>query len=59
MAKELPDLLEEETDLAEASQRLKESKQRFWEKRTGKAKGKGDRASEPIFTVHLSASVSF
>jgi len=39
VAQELPELLEPETDLYEASQRLKETKQRFWEKRKGGGRG--------------------
>jgi len=40
VAKELPELQEKETDLAEASQKLKDSKAWIWEKRKG---GKGDK----------------
>lgn len=42
VARELPELLEAETDIYEANQRLKESKQRFWERRKGGGKdGRG------------------
>lgn len=58
VAQELPELLEPETDLYEASQRLKETKQRFWEKRKGggrggekggKGKGKDGGISDAIY----------
>lgn len=58
VAQELPELLEPETDLYEASQRLKETKQRFWEKRKGggrggekggKGKGKDGGISDSIY----------
>eukprot|EP00434_Breviolum_minutum_P031926 symbB.v1.2.028233.t1/scaffold2972.1/size66174/2 len=39
IAKELPELLEEETDIYAASQKLKETKQRFWERKKGGGKG--------------------
>lgn len=39
IAKELPELLEAETDIYEASQKLKETKQRFWERKKGGGKG--------------------
>lgn len=46
VAEELPELEEEETDIHEASQRLKETKQRMYERRKGGGKGekgKGER----------------
>merc|ERR1712217_132207 len=41
VAEELPELEQKETNIADASQRLRENKQRMWEKRTGKSSGKG------------------
>jgi len=46
VAKELPELLEPETDLYEANQKLKETKQRFWDRMKGGGKdsrGRGGR----------------